>query len=329
MTPPTPTDLLRAYQEYAARQTFDFEPATLYGPIRYAMAKPGKQIRPLLLLQAHALGAADPTPALPAAYALELFHNFTLVHDDIMDAAPTRRGRDTVHVAYDPATAILAGDAMLIHAYGYLLDHYPGEAGARVTQTFSVMARALCAGQQRDMDLERDGGRHGRYADYLAMISGKTGALLTASLEIGGQLGGLDDEALAHLRRGGDFAGQAFQILDDVLDTFGTGTVTGKTDHGDIARGKLSGPFVRALERASAPDRARLLAIYGMDVTSRQELIPEVLQLLGHYEVERSLRAEAAQLTHAALGAFQQVGGRAEAQQALARTIAGLLGRSY
>ena len=321
--------LAAAFREFAAAQTFDFEPATLYDPVRYAMATPGKGVRPLLLLQAHALGNPNFAPALPAAYAVELFHSFTLVHDDIMDAADTRRGRPTVHEAFGTSTAILAGDAMLIQSYGYLLDHYSGELGARLLQVFSAMAKALCSGQQRDMDMEADAGAGFTFTDYLAMIAGKTGALITASLELGGIIADLGEEDLARLRKGGDLAGRAFQILDDVLDTFSTGALTGKMDHGDIRRGKLSAPYLRALDRASTADANRLKAIYAMPVAEREALVPEVLRLFAASQVEESLRDEASALTEAALREFDELGGRLEAKAELRQTISLLLARAY
>ncbi len=293
------------------------------------MATPGKLVRPLLLIQAHALGAQNPQLAIPAAYAVELFHNFTLVHDDLMDAADMRRNRPTVHIKFDDPTAILAGDAMLIHAYGYLLDHYPGELGAKLLRTFSNMAKALCGGQQRDMDMERDPGASFAYADYLTMIAGKTGILITTCLEMGGIIGELSEHQLSLLRRGGDAAGRAFQILDDVLDTFSAGSVIGKMDQGDIQRGKLSAPYFRAMDLADPAERARLSEIYRLSAEARLPMIPEVIGLFEKHQVESSLRAEAKALTDQALEAFEALGGNDVAREALCRSVSDLLRRAY
>ena len=318
-----------AFRAFAAKQSFDFEPRSLYAPIRYAMAKPGKYVRPLLLLQAYRLAHQDISPALPAAFAVELFHNFTLVHDDIMDVAELRRGRPTVHLAFSEPTAILAGDAMLIHAYDYLLQHYPDEVGMRALQCFSAMAKALCQGQQRDMDMEQSLDQRQRYEDYVGMIAGKTGALITASLELGGIIAGLNDEQLDHLRRGGDLAGQAFQILDDTLDTFSDSGSTGKMEQGDIQRGKLSAPYFIALDQASAHDADRLQHIYRLPVEQRQPLVPEVLALFAQHRVEEALREEARTLTAAARAEFAAVGGDAAALASLLELVDGLLHRKF
>ncbi len=257
MPEPTPSTaaLAEAFEAFAERQTFDATPTTLYDPIRYAMAARGKYVRPLLLLQAHALGNADPTPALPAAYAVELFHNFTLLHDDIMDAADTRRGRPSVHIAFNEPTAILAGDAMLIRSYAYLLDHYDGAQAVKLLRLFGDMAARLCEGQQRDMDMEAGVGGAYSYPHYLEMIAGKTGVLITAALTMGATIAGLPEATITRLARAGDLAGRSFQILDDVLDTFSTKELTGKMDYGDVRRGKQSAPFLRALELADAETR--------------------------------------------------------------------------
>ena len=330
MSDPTarPAELARVFAAYAAAQAFDRAPATLYDPVRYAMSAAGKHVRPLLLLQAHALGGAAPAPALPAAYAVELFHNFTLVHDDIMDAADTRRGRPSVHVAFGQDTAILAGDVMLIDSYGYLLNHYDAPLATALARRFGAMATELCGGQQRDMDMERTIGGGQGYAAYLEMISGKTGVLLTACLELGGLIAGLPEASLEALARAGAAAGRAFQIMDDVLDTFSTGAATGKMDHGDIRRGKQSAPFLRALDAADEAHRARLLAIYALQPDQRRPLVPEVLAIFGALGVEASLREEVDALTAEALAAVDAAGGEAPARGRLRASIQALARRA-
>jgi len=278
---------LAKYHAFAKLQQFDRQPITLYDPIRYAMGSKGKAVRPLLLLLGASLNSTSLDKAMPAAYAVELFHNFTLLHDDIMDEAPLRRGQPSVHTKYGVASAILAGDAMLIHTYGYLLDHYEGETSSYLLKVFQTMAIGLCEGQQRDMDMEEN--EISTYAEYLEMIRGKTGVLITACLEMGAYIGGLSPKQCAVVRQIGDLAGRAFQIQDDLLDTFSTSKATGKSDYGDIVRGKQSAPFLHALQLAEEKDCNRLKEIYALSVTDRSECIEEVLSIMRLYDVEKSL----------------------------------------
>ena len=310
-------ELVAPYHAFAEAQRFAGRgPETLYAPIRYALEVRGKSVRPTLLLLAHALGGEPPTHALPAAFAVELFHNFTLVHDDIMDAAELRRGRPAVYRAYGTPGALLAGDAMLIHTYGLLLEHYPAAEAYDLLAEFQPMAVALCEGQQRDMDMEA--GAEASYADYLAMIHGKTGVLITAALAMGARLAGLPPPAVALIRRAGDLAGRAFQIQDDLLDTFRTSAVTGKGDHGDIVRGKQSAPFMKALELADE-GRARLLReVYALDdVEARRARVPEVLEVYRALEVEEALAKEVALLSLEASGLLREAGGEPSARERL------------
>ena len=333
MTEPTPETsqdaLASAFADYASAQRFEREPATLYEPVRYAMGVPGKYVRPLLLLQAHALGGDAPAAALPAAYAVELFHNFTLVHDDIMDAADTRRGRPSVHAAFGEATAILSGDVMLIDSYGYLLDNYDAPLAARLARTFGAMATELCGGQQRDMDMERGAGGAYGYEAYLEMIGGKTGVLLTTCLELGAMIAGLPEATRAALHTVGTAAGRAFQIMDDVLDTFSTGAVTGKVDYGDVQRGKQSAPFLRALALADEGLRARLVEVYALSPEARAPLIPEVLDAYRALGVEEVLRAEIGALTETALAALAHVDAPADGKAMLQESVRRLASREF
>lgn len=333
MTDPSPAptleSLAEAFASYAGEQRFDRSPASLYAPVRYAMAVSGKHVRPLLLLQAHALGGGPPQAALPAAYAVELFHNFTLVHDDIMDAADTRRGRPSVHVEYGEPTAILSGDVMLIDSYGYLLHNYDAPLATRLARAFGTMATELCGGQQRDMDMETGPRGAYDYEAYLAMVGGKTGVLLTACLELGAIIAGLSEATVGALHEAGTAAGRAFQIMDDILDTFSAGAVTGKMDNGDIRRGKQSAPFLRALDAADNAQRARLIEIYALAPETRRPLVPEVLELLGALGVERGLRAEVDALTEDALAALRTIDAPAAPLRLLEQSVGRLAARKF
>ena len=234
------------------------EPASLYDPVRYALSSGGKRLRPVaLLLAAEAFGGpAARRRALPAALAVETFHNFTLVHDDIMDRAETRRGRPCVHTRWGEAEAILAGD--LMHGLSVRLlgqtdfgqtDAGMAERGARARALFDRMVVRLCEGQALDLAFETQAGVS--VEAYLAMIDAKTGALLDLALELGALVGGADAAALGAMRRAGHSLGRAFQIQDDLLDLTADHADWGKTIGGDLVAGKRTFLLLRAVERAA------------------------------------------------------------------------------
>ena len=227
------------FDAYIADHSFNQSPTNLYDPVNYIISIGGKRIRPLLLLIAADAVGGDKSQALDAAYSVELFHNFTLLHDDIMDDAPLRRGRKTVHEKYNINTAILSGDAMMILAYQYL-----GKYGrADILNIFSKMAIEVCDGQQMDMDFEeRD---DVTIPEYIEMIRLKTSVLIGAALQIGALLGGASETQSKHLYLYGVNVGIAFRIQDDLLDTYGTPKV-GKQKCGDIIQNKKTYLYLKA-----------------------------------------------------------------------------------
>lgn len=231
----------------------DAGPDVLYDPVRYVLASEGKRIRPvLLLLTAEAFGAAAQA-ALPAALAVEVFHNFSLVHDDIMDNADARRGQPTVHVEWDEGTALLTGD--LLFALSYDLLAQVERADLRdMMQVYHQMVERLCTGQALDKDFEERADVS--VDEYLEMVDGKTGALLQATFELGGCIGGASDEKRAHLQRLGRQVGRAFQIKDDLLDLTAESERWGKAVGGDLMEGKKTFIVLRALEEATGEERA-------------------------------------------------------------------------
>ena len=233
------------------------EPEGLYEPVRYVLEGGGKRVRPaLVLLVAHALGGdAARARALPAALAVEVFHNFTLVHDDIMDHAPTRRGRPTVHERWDASTAILAGDLMMGLSYD-LVARTEGADVATLVRSFATMVARLCEGQSLDLAFERRADVS--VEDYLDMIDRKTGALLELALELGGRVAGASAETLGSLQEAGRAVGRAFQIQDDVLDLTAEAPGWGKAIGGDLVEGKKAYLSLRAVERAAGEERAWL-----------------------------------------------------------------------
>lgn len=235
------------------------EPEELYAPVRYVLAGGGKRVRPALtLLTAEAFGGvAARAAAVPLALAVEVFHAFTLVHDDIMDRADTRRGRPTVHLRWDEPTAILAGDLMMGLAYR-LVDEAPlPDADARRARAaFHAMVARLCEGQALDLAFARRADVH--VPDYLSMIDGKTGALLGLALTLGALAGGAPDTAVARLDAAGRDLGRAFQIQDDLLDLTADPDTFGKPVGGDLVEGKKTFLLLAALDRATGDERTWL-----------------------------------------------------------------------
>jgi geranylgeranyl diphosphate synthase type II len=233
------------------------QPATLYEPIRYFLQIGGKRIRPILTLMGAA--AFDPThwkKALPAALSIELFHNFTLMHDDIMDQAPLRRGWATVHEKWSVSTAILSGDALLIFAYQQLCQS-PAQQLPILLNIFNSMAQEVCEGQQKDMDFEEQ--QLVTTQAYLDMIRQKTSVLLGAALQLGAVIGGASAEDQKLLYIFGTQVGMAFQLQDDLLDTYGDPSKFGKQVGGDILANKKTFLVLHALEKANPTDKGILL----------------------------------------------------------------------
>lgn len=213
----------------------DKAPQGLYAPVDYLLSLGGKRLRPVLVLMACEAFGKDAKAGLAAARAVEIFHNFTLMHDDIMDNAAVRRGQQTVHKKWDVNTAILSGDSMLIQAYA-CLNEYPSDQFKALTQLLSTTALELCEGQQHDVDFETSS--NVSIAQYLEMIRLKTAVLVGCAMEMGARIGGADPEDAKQLYRFGEQLGIAFQLQDDYLDTFGNSATFGKRIGGDIAENK-------------------------------------------------------------------------------------------
>ena len=249
---------------------WDKEPRGLYEPIEYTLASGGKRLRPTLALTAAELivngglingDAID--QALPAALALEVFHNFTLLHDDVMDRAAVRRGRETVHVKWNDNTAILSDDQMLIEAYK-LLAQIPGDKVQRTLMMFNEMATGICEGQQLDMEFEHMS--HVGIDDYMRMIEKKTSVLLAYAMKIGGYIAGATPAQQEALYEYGLHIGLAFQIQDDILDVYGDPKTFGKAIGGDICCNKKTFLLLTAMENADPESKAELLQWMMQDV---------------------------------------------------------------
>lgn len=225
------------------------EPRGLYEPIAYALAAGGKRLRPQLAILGAQVFGANKKVVMPAAQALEVFHNFTLLHDDVMDHASVRRGRPTVHVKWNENTAILSGDQMLIEAYK-CLERLPKDKLPKVLQLFNKMATEVCEGQQYDVDFEHQ--TDVTLDDYLQMIRLKTAVLLATALHIGAYLAGATKKQQQALYEYGIHIGLAFQIQDDLLDCFGDPATFGKAIGGDIAENKKTFLWLTARDKMGA-----------------------------------------------------------------------------
>ncbi|ALD22137.1 polyprenyl synthetase family protein [Hymenobacter sp. DG25A] len=247
-----------------AQLHYGHQPTALYEPIRYIMGLGGKRIRPLLTLLGAHLFTHDLDPIIKPALATEVFHNFTLLHDDIMDQAPLRRGQPTVHEKWNANVAILSGDVMLVRAYELFLDVRP-ELLPQVLRRFSQTAAEVCEGQQWDMNFETE--TQVSIEQYLNMIRLKTAVLLGFALELGALLGGSSQEDADHLRQFGTDIGLAFQLRDDLLDVYGDAATFGKRVGGDIVSDKKTFLLLTAQAQASPAQRTELARYIGQPVT--------------------------------------------------------------
>lgn len=257
------------------------EPVSLYEPMKYVLSASGKRIRPLLIvLSCEAVGGTM-NEAVNAAVAIEVLHNFTLVHDDIMDNAPSRRGRATVHVRWDSNVAILVGDELVAVAYRELL-RTKSRAIAQVADVFTEGVVEVCEGQAYDKEFETL--RDVSLDEYLLMISKKTGKLFSVSTEIGALIGGGTEREIKALRSFGSYLGRAFQIQDDLLDVVADEKEFGKAIGGDIVEGKKTFLLIKAFERAEGKDRKLIQSIIKNKGTSRKN-IPLVRAIYEKYGV--------------------------------------------
>lgn len=259
---------------------FPYEPATLYEPNEYFLKLGGKRVRPVLALMGNELFDEVNPDAWYLAAAIELFHNFTLIHDDMMDNAPLRRGMETIHSRFGTNTALLAGDVMLVTAYDYL-NKINTASIKRIIQIFNKTAREVCEGQQLDMDFEKKSPVH--FDEYLHMISLKTSVLLAGSLQMGAILGGAGERNQQLLYSFGKKLGIAFQIQDDYLDAFGDPVKFGKQTGGDILANKKTFLLIHALESASEIQRKELAKLMAK---SPGDKVARVLQIFRDCKVD-------------------------------------------
>jgi geranylgeranyl diphosphate synthase type II len=317
-----------AVNELFANLKFTAEPAGLYDPLRYMMEIGGKRIRPRLCLLAYSLFKEEMNQSIlgPAA-ALEVFHSFTLIHDDIMDKADVRRGVPTVYRKWDENTAILSGDVMSIESYK-LLAQAPAEVLPKALELFSTTAAEVCEGQQYDMDFEDM--ESVPMEDYLKMIGLKTAVLIACSAKMGALIGGADDRTCDLLYRFGYDLGLAFQIADDWLDTYSDPKVFGKAIGGDILNNKKSWLMTRAFEKAGER-RPELLEAMAMPIETDEEKAAKISKVIGIYDslgIGEDAKNEIIKLHAQALAHVETLDLRPEAAVALENYAKNLIGRT-
>ena len=276
-------ELSKLFEQKFNSRHFPTHTPTLYEPAQYILQLGGKRIRPVCVLMGNELFGEINPDSYEVATAIELFHNFSLIHDDIMDKAPLRRGMETVHTKYGDSTALLAGDVMLVQSYEYL-NKIKRDYSQRIFQVFNDTAKAVCEGQQLDMDFEKRSVVS--LEEYVNMISLKTSVLLAASLKLGAILGGAGQGNQQHLYEFGKNLGIAFQVQDDFLDAFGDPDKFGKQVGGDILANKKTFLMIHAMEVAFDNQKEELSNLMQTSKIDPTEKINKVLSIFRDCKVD-------------------------------------------
>lgn len=310
-----------------ARGFAERTPQGLFAPIDYTLALGGKRLRPLLCTVASSAFSPDWQDALPVAVALEIFHNFTLLHDDLMDASPLRRGQETVYRRWSVNTAILSGDAMSIEAYAALGEvQRPALLGA-LFQRFSKMALEVCIGQQLDMEFETRSDVTS--AEYMEMIRLKTSVLLGCALELGALVGGASEADAQRLYEAGISLGLAFQIQDDLLDVYGDEATFGKPIGGDIIHAKKTLLLLHTLETLQGDALTRLQSLLTLTSEERSSQVDAVRALYDEAGTRAFAEGEVARLTQEAYQQVEALTLRPEGKALLLQLFDTLSGRTH
>ena len=276
------------FLEHLNSITRNREPKNLYEPINYILDLGGKRLRPILTLMSCEAFGGKLNDALDAALAIEVFHNFSLVHDDIMDAAPVRRGMPSVHAKWDLNTGILSGDAMMILAY-QLFESYDAEKFRILAKLFSKTALEVCEGQQYDIDFESKDDV--TILDYLKMIEYKTAVLVAAALKMGAIIANASLKDQDYIYNYGLNLGIAFQLQDDFLDVFADADF-GKQKAGDIIENKKTWLYLKTLELATVEDKKALIELYSYNLDDNQDKIERVISLFNKYKITKLIKQQ-------------------------------------
>ena len=297
-----------AYQEffvtYLESQVIRKEPHALYNPIEYILSLGGKRIRPVLTLMSAEIFDTNYQKALPAAMAVEVFHNFSLVHDDIMDAAPLRRGHQTVHQKWNINTGILSGDAMLILAYQYF-EKYQPKIFRKLAKLFSKTALEVCEGQQWDIDFETR--NDVTIEEYLKMIEFKTGVLVAAAMKMGAIIAQTSKSNADLIYDFGLNLGLAFQLQDDFLDAFGDAATFGKQVGGDIIENKKTFLYLKAVEFSNPEQKMRLITLFSQQSQQPEDKIVAVKQIFDQSGAAKATQDAIKYYTHKAFETLEKI----------------------
>jgi len=320
---------IRHYQKeflnYLESKDWIAEPKNLYEPIDYILKLGGKRIRPVLTLMACDIFSGNFKKALPAALAVEVFHNFTLVHDDIMDAAPLRRGKATVHEQWDTNTGILSGDAMLILAYQYF-ENYEPIVFKKLAKLFSKTALEVCDGQQLDVDFETR--NDVTIPEYINMIRLKTSVLVAAALQMGAIVAETSEANAQLMYDFGLNLGLAFQLQDDYLDTFGDPETFGKQIAGDIIENKKTFLFLKCMAIANEEDQQKLAFFFKQKLEDNSIKIAEVTRIFELYEIPALVKEQINDYTEKAFKTLEGMKIDAQSKQNLKNFGLWLMNRS-
>jgi len=274
-------------QEAIKKELVHREPIELYEPILYTLSMGGKRLRPLLTLMTCDIFDGDIYQAISPAIGLETFHNFTLLHDDIMDKAPIRRGQPTVYKKWDANRAILSGDTMMVMAYDYILNS-PKDLLFDIFTVFNKLGKEVCEGQQYDMNFETDS--KVTIEQYLKMIQLKTAVLIGGSMQVGAIIARTSTKNTERIYDFGENVGMAFQLQDDLLDAFGNEDIFGKKNGGDIRTNKKTYLYLKAMEIASAEQRNELTRLFSIHDENNDQKVEEVLAIFQALNIETETR---------------------------------------
>ncbi len=306
--------MLTLIQNYIDSLPYNRKPESLYEPVKYVLSLGGKRIRPMLMLMSYALYRDDVERILPQAIGLETYHNYTLLHDDLMDNADVRRGMPTVHRKWDANTAILSGDSMLVLAY-QRMQECPVEKLPAVLDVFTTTALEIGEGQQYDMEFEtRDDVRED---EYIEMIRLKTSVLLACAMKIGALMADAPQEDIDNLYRFGEQMGLAFQLQDDYLDVYGDPKVFGKAIGGDIVSNKKTYMLINAINKAEGEDRETLLRWIDAKEFDRNEKVAAVTAVYDRLGIGDMAKAKMEEYYAEALVALDRVTVEEERKSAL------------
>lgn len=304
---------------------FPDEAAKLYDPVKYILSSGGKRLRPVMTLMACNLFNDKVDRAILPAIGLEVFHNFTLVHDDIMDGADIRRGAPTVHKKWSTSQAILSGDVMAFLANEYI-SHTPPEHFPKVFQVFNRLAMEVCAGQQLDMDFEK--ATFVSLEEYIRMVELKTAVLIAGGMKIGAIIGGAGDKETNFIYSFGRNLGLAFQVQDDLLDAYGDPRIFGKTIGGDIVANKKTLLLIKALELASGSTLKRLQAILSEKEFESSDKIVEVKEIYDELGVRAYAENMVKEYTDLAFSSFERLEANPARKEPLLAMATDMIGRN-